>query len=55
MERQVKSNVKSMLITFFETNAIVHKEFDLADQTVNSIYYCYILWQMRENVRRLRP
>jgi hypothetical protein len=38
--RQVKSKVKSMLITFFDIKGIVHKEFVLAGQTVNSAYYC---------------
>jgi hypothetical protein len=39
--RQVKSKVKSMLIIFFDIKGIVHKEFLLAGQTVNSAYYCY--------------
>jgi hypothetical protein len=34
--RQVKSKVKSMLISFFDIKGIVHKEFVLAGQTVNS-------------------
>jgi hypothetical protein len=37
--RQVKSKVKCMLIIFFDIKEIVHKEFDLADQTVNLAYY----------------
>jgi hypothetical protein len=40
MARQVKSRVKSMLIIFFDIMVIVHKEFVLAGQTVNSAYYC---------------
>jgi hypothetical protein len=43
-----------MLIIFFDIKGIVHKEFALAGQTVNSAYYCDILWQQRESVRRLR-
>jgi hypothetical protein len=27
----------------------------MASQTVNSEYYCDVLWQLRENVQRLRP
>jgi histone-lysine N-methyltransferase SETMAR len=42
--RQVKSKVKNMLIIFFDTKGIVHKEFILAGQTVNSAYYCIVLW-----------
>jgi len=34
--RQVKSNVKSMIITFFDVREIVHEEFVPTDQTVNS-------------------
>jgi hypothetical protein len=36
--RQVKSKVKSMLVIFFDIKGIVHKEFVLADQAVNSAY-----------------
>jgi hypothetical protein len=51
--RQVKSKVKSMLIIFIDIK--VHKEFVLAGQTVNSAYYCDVLWRLHEDVRRLRP
>jgi hypothetical protein len=34
---------------------IVHNEFVLISQTVNSSYYCDILQRLRENARRLRP
>jgi hypothetical protein len=34
--RQVNSKAKSMLLIFFDLKGIVHKEFDLADQTVDS-------------------
>jgi histone-lysine N-methyltransferase SETMAR len=48
--RQVKNNVKSMIITFFDSKGIVHKEFVLTNLTVNSGFYCVVLWQMHENV-----
>jgi histone-lysine N-methyltransferase SETMAR len=51
----VKSKVKGMLIIFFIIKGIVHKEFVLAGQTFNSAYYYDVLWQLNENVRRLRP
>jgi hypothetical protein len=40
---QVKSKVKNLLIIFFDIKGIVHKEFALAGQTVNSAYYCVVL------------
>jgi histone-lysine N-methyltransferase SETMAR len=53
--RQVKIRVKSLLIIFFDIKRIVHREFFLAGQTVNSAFYCDVLWRLRENVRGLRP
>jgi hypothetical protein len=50
----VKSRLKSIPITFFGFKRIAHKEFVLVDQTVNSAYYCDVLWRRREHVRRLR-
>jgi hypothetical protein len=38
---------------FLSHPAIVHKEIILAGQTVNSAYYCEVLWQLRENVLKL--
>jgi hypothetical protein len=40
---------------FFDIKGIVHKDFVLAGQKVNSAYYCDVLRRLRENVRRLRP
>ena len=53
--RQVKSNLKSMIITFFDIKGIVHKEFVPTGQTVNSGFYCEVLRRLREKVRRHRP
>jgi hypothetical protein len=55
MATKVKSNVKNMLVIFFDIKGVIHKEFVLAGQTVNSEYYCDVLRRLRENVRRLRP
>ena len=41
--RQVKSNVKSMIIAFFDVKRIVHKEFVPTGQSVNSEFYCDVL------------
>jgi hypothetical protein len=53
--RQVKSNVKSMIIIFFDIKGIVHKEFVPTGKTVNSRFYCDILWQLHENMKTLPP
>ena len=53
--RQVRSNIKSMLICFFDQKGIVHKEFVPHDQTVNAAFYVKVLKRLRENVRRKRP
>jgi hypothetical protein len=42
-----------MLNIFFDIKGIVHKEFGVAGETVNSAYYCVALRLSRENVRRL--
>jgi hypothetical protein len=41
--KKVNSKVKSKLIISFEMKGIVHKEFVLAGQTVNSTNYCDVL------------
>jgi hypothetical protein len=43
----------SILIFSVDIKGIVHKEFVLAGQTVNSAYYCDVLRRLRKNVRRL--
>jgi len=40
--RQVRSNVKIMLISFFDANGIVHKEFVPPGQTANQQFYLKI-------------
>jgi hypothetical protein len=53
-ETEKASKVKSMLIIFFDIKGIVHKEFALAGQTVNSGHYCDVLRRLHGNLRRLR-
>jgi len=53
--RQVRSNIKSMLICFFDQKGIVHKEFVPPGQAVNAAVYVEVLRRLRENVRRKRP
>jgi hypothetical protein len=38
--QQVTSKVRSMYIILFDIKGIVHTEFVLAGQTVNTVYYC---------------
>jgi hypothetical protein len=40
--RQVRSNVKSMLIVFFDIQGTVHKEFVPPGQTINGKFYCEV-------------
>jgi hypothetical protein len=53
--RQVRSNVKSMLIVFFDIQSIVHKEFIPPGQTVSGKFYCEVLKQMREGIQCKLP
>lgn len=53
--RMSKSKVKTMLITFFDSDGIVHKEFLPAGQTVNQYVYREILERLRKRVVRVRP
>jgi histone-lysine N-methyltransferase SETMAR len=49
-----KSRVKSMLIIFFDSKGIVHKEFVPPGQTVNRTFYLQVLKRLRNRVRRVR-
>jgi hypothetical protein len=40
MVRHANNKMKRKLIIFFDIKRIVHKEFVLVGQTVNSTYYC---------------
>lgn len=53
--RQSKSNVKVMLIVFFDSEGIVRSEFVPKGVTVNSDYYKGLLQRLRKNVRKKRP
>ena len=52
---RVRSNIKSMLIIFWDIRGIVHKEFVPPGQTVNGKFYCEVLRRLRKNVRRKLP
>jgi len=53
--RQVKSDIKTMLIAFFDIDGLVHHDFVPTGQTVNKEFYKTILQCLRDTVRRHRP
>ena len=53
--RRLKSNVKTMLISFFDANGIVHSEFVPNGQTVNQAFHLQVLKRLRDAVRRKCP
>jgi len=53
--RQLKSNIKIMLIAFFDIDGLVHHEFVPTGQTVNKEFYKTVLQRLCNAVRRHRP
>jgi hypothetical protein len=53
--RQVRLNVKSMLIIFFYSESIAHQEFVPAGLTVKRCYYCEVLQCLRKEVHQKCP
>jgi hypothetical protein len=53
--RMSRSQVKNMLVCFFDHNGVVHCEFTAQGQTVNQQSYLEVLTRLRESVRRKRP
>jgi len=53
--RMNKSKIKSMLICFFDSQGIVHKEFMPPGQTINQTFYPGVLERLRKRVARVRP
>jgi hypothetical protein len=52
--RMSKLEVKHMLVCFFDSMGIVHKERVPAGQAVNQYYYTEILERLRKRVMRVR-
>ncbi len=50
-----KSKVKTMIIVFFDSKGIVHKEFVPPGQTVNQQFYLKVLDWLRKQVVRVHP
>ncbi|VVC30360.1 Pheromone/general odorant binding protein,Transposase, type 1 [Cinara cedri] len=53
--RMSKSKMKTMMICFFDSKGIVHKEFVPPEQTVNQHFYQKVLDRLRKRVIRVRP
>jgi hypothetical protein len=53
--RLQKSKVKTMLIAFFDSDGIIHKEFVPAGQTVNSAFYEDVLKRLLRRIHCVRP
>jgi hypothetical protein len=53
--RQFQSNVKIMLIAFFDTEGLVHHEFLPQCQTMNQTVHITVLQRLRDAVRWKRP
>jgi histone-lysine N-methyltransferase SETMAR len=54
-ELPAKSKVKTMLIAFFDSNGIIHKESVPAGQTVNSAFYEEVLKRLLRRIHRVQP
>ena len=50
-----KSKIKTMLICFFDSQGVVHKEFRPQGQTVHKQYYREFPERLRKRVHRVRP
>jgi len=44
-----------MLITFFDSKGIIHKEFVPSGQTVTGNYYLEVLKRLMARIHRIRP
>ncbi|XP_011166492.1 histone-lysine N-methyltransferase SETMAR-like [Solenopsis invicta] len=53
--RKVPSKINTMLITFFDSKGIIHKEFVPSDQIVTGDYYLEVLKRLMARIRRIRP
>jgi len=53
--RMNKSIIKSMLICFFDSQGIVHKECVPPGQTVNQSFYREVFERLRKRVARVQP
>ena len=53
--RQVRRNIKVMLIVFFDSCGVMHHEYAPQGQNINKEYYLEVLRCLRDAVRHKRP
>lgn len=53
--RKVPSKIKTMLIVFFDTKGIIHREFVPQGQTITGAFYLEVLQRLMGRIRRIRP
>lgn len=53
--RSEKSRIKTMLIAFFDSKGLIHKEFLPEGTTLNAAAYVDILKRLLQRIRRVRP
>lgn len=53
--RKVPSKIKVMLITFFDSKGIIHKEFAPTGQTITGEFYLNVLKRLLARIHRIRP
>ena len=47
--------ISAMLITFFDSEGIIHREFVSAGQKITGAYYLEVLKRLMARIRRIRP
>ena len=50
-----KSKIETLLITFYDSKGIIHKEFVPPGKTVNAVYYLGVMKRLLARIRRMRP
>ena len=53
--RMEKWKIKTLLITFYDSKGIIHKEFVPPGKTVNAVYYLGVMKRLLARIRRVRP
>ena len=50
-----KSKIKTLLITFYDSKGIIHKEFVPPGKTVDAVYFLGVMKRLLAGIRRVRP